>query len=170
MTEEVILREVTLREVTLREVRDDDLPIFFTQQLDPDANYMAAFTSKDPTDRAAFDAHWRKIRGDSEIVNRTIEVDGQVAGHIASFVQFGEREVSYWLGREYWGRGIATRALTAFLREYPTRPLHARVVKDNEASLRVLQKCGFVICGEDRGFANARGAEVEEYVLVCDPG
>jgi RimJ/RimL family protein N-acetyltransferase len=152
----------------LRDIVDDDLPIFFEQQLDPTANYMAAFTAKDPTDRAAFDAHWHRIRIDAGTLNKTIVVDGQVVGHIASFEQFGEREVSYWIGREYWGRGFATRGLLAFLRHETTRPLHARAVKDNLASLAVLQKCGFAIVGEDRGFANARGAEVEEYILRLD--
>jgi RimJ/RimL family protein N-acetyltransferase len=150
----------------LREVWDDDLPTFFTQQLDPDANYMAAFTAADPTDRAAFDAHWRRIRSDSGVLNRTILVDGVIAGHVASFEYAGEREVTYWLGKEFWGQGIATRALAAFLQEETTRPLHARAAKDNIGSVRVLQKCGFTITGEDKGFANARGVETEEYVLV----
>jgi RimJ/RimL family protein N-acetyltransferase len=150
----------------LREVWDEDLPIFFAQQLDPAANHMAAFTTKDPADRAAFDAHWRRIRGDANILNRTILVDGEVAGHVASFENFGEREVTYWLGKEFWGRGIATRALMAFLKQETTRPLHARAAKDNIGSVRVLQKCGFTITGEDKGFANARGAEIEEYVMV----
>ncbi len=152
----------------LRAIVDDDLPIFFEQQLDPTANYMAAFTAKDPTDRAAFDAHWHRIRSDAGNLNKTIVVDGQVVGHIASFEQFGKREVSYWIGREHWGRGFATRGLLAFLQHETTRPLHARAVKDNLASLRVLQKCGFAIVGEDKGFANARGAEVEEYILKLD--
>ena len=45
------------------------------------------------------------------------------------------------------------------------RPMYARVVKDNIASLRVLEKCGFTICGEGKGFAYARGEEVEEFIL-----
>jgi RimJ/RimL family protein N-acetyltransferase len=123
--------------LVLRDVVDDDLPIFFEHQLDPTANYMAAFTAKDPNDRAAFDAHWQRIRADANILNKTILVDGQVAGHLASFEQFGEREVSYWLGREYWERGIATRGLAAFLGLVTMRPLYARAAKDNTASLRV---------------------------------
>jgi RimJ/RimL family protein N-acetyltransferase len=149
----------------LRSVTDDDLEIFFTQQLDPEANYMAAFTAKDPSNRAAFAAHWRKIRNAPTITNRTIVVDGQVAGYVASFVQFGEREVTYWLGKEFWGKGLATRALAALLAEVTERPIYARAAKDNIASIRVLQKCGFTITGEDKGFANGRGAEVEEYIL-----
>ncbi len=153
-------------DIVLRDVTDDDLPIFFEQQLDPDANYMAAFTSKDPTDRYAFMAHWARIRADETIINRTILCDGQVAGSVASFRDFGELEVTYWLGKDFWGRGIATRALAMFLEYQTTRPIYARAAKDNTASLRVLQKCGFVITGEDSGYANARGEVIEEYMLT----
>ena len=153
-------------DIVLREVTDDDLPIFFEQQLDPDANYMAAFTSRDPTDRDAFMAHWARIRADETIINRTVVYNGQVAGSVASFEDGGRREVTYWLGREFWGKGIATRALTALLNYQTTRPIYARAAKDNAASVRVLQKCGFVITGEDKGYANARGQEIEEYILT----
>lgn len=152
--------------IRLREVAAADLPIFFEQQLDPEAIRMAAFTAADPADRAAFDRHWARILADATIVNRTIEADGAVAGHIACFEEDGRREVSYWLGRQYWGRGIATQALAALLAQIAERPLHARVAKDNPASLRVLERCGFAVAGEDRGFANGRGAEVEEWLLV----
>ncbi|HEY7341218.1 MAG TPA: GNAT family N-acetyltransferase [Ktedonobacterales bacterium] len=153
-------------DIVLRDVIDDDLPIFFEQQLDPDANYMAAFTSRDPTDRDAFMAHWARIRADATTVNQTVLLDGQVAGSVASFEDFGQPEVTYWLGREFWGKGIATRALAAFLEYQTTRPIYARAAKDNAASLRVLQKCGFVITGEDKGYANARGEVIEEYILT----
>ena len=153
-------------DIVLRDVTDDDLPIFFEQQLDPDANYMAAFTHKDPTDRDAFMAHWARIRADETIINRTVLCDGQVAGSVASFEDFGQLEVTYWLGREFWGKGIATRALASLLAFQTTRPIYARAAKDNAASLRVLQKCGFVITGEDKGYANARGQVIEEYILT----
>jgi len=149
----------------LRDVTEDDLPTFFDHQRDPGANHMAAFTARDPSDRDAFAAHWIKILGDESIMVKTILFDGRVAGHVLSFEQFGEREVSYWIGKKYWGKGIATVALSEFLGNVKTRPLHARAAKDNAASIRVLEKCGFVISGEDRGFSNARGKEVEELVL-----
>lgn len=152
--------------VELRAVEEADLPIFFEQERDPIAVHMAAFTAKDPNDRAAFDAHWRKILNDETIVNRTILVDGEVAGHVATFIMFDEREVSYWLDRRYWGQGIATHALALFLAQLPMRPLYARAAQDNIGSIRVLQKCGFVITGEDQGFANARGQEIKEYVFT----
>ncbi len=156
--------------VVLREVRDEDLETLFRHQQDPVAGRMAAFTAKDPADRAAFMAHWGRIRSDPTVTNRAVLADGRLAGYVASFLRFGTPEVSYWLGREFWGRGIATAALAAFLPSVAARPLYARVVKDNAASLRVLEKCGFVIYGEDRGFANARGGEAEEYLLVLGAG
>jgi RimJ/RimL family protein N-acetyltransferase len=151
--------------VILRDVNEDDLPIFFEQQSDTTANYMAAFTAKDPSDKVAFKAHWEKILDDERIIKKTIIFNGQVAGQVSSFEQFGEPEVSYWIGREYWGKGIATRALSQLLDYVNIRPLYARAAKDNIASIRVLEKCGFKICGEDKGFSNARAEEVEEYVL-----
>lgn len=154
--------------VTLRAVEDRDLDDFFAHVQDPEALHMAAFTPKDPSDREAFDAHWRRIRGDAAIVMRTILADGIVAGHVASFVMEGEREVTYWVDRALWGRGVATAALGQFLGIDTVRPLRARVAKDNAGSLRVLEKCGFRIVGEDRGFANARNAEVEEYLLLLE--
>lgn len=155
-------------DIFLRDVIDDDLPLFFEQQRDPEANFMAAFTARDPNDREAFMAHWSRIRADESTTNQTIVSGGQVAGNIACFSDFGEPDIGYWLGKAFWGKGIATRALAAFLRQIHTRPLYARAAKDNAASLRVLQKCGFVITGEDKGFSNARGQDVEEYILTME--
>ncbi len=153
-------------ELFLRDVVEDDLPSFFDFQLDPDANYMAAFTARDPTDRGAFTAHWNRILAEPTNIIRTIVCDGQVVGSVSSYVESGRPEVTYWIGRAHWGRGIATRALTAFLKEAnTTRPIYARVSKDNLGSRRVLEKCGFQVIGEMRGFANARGQEIEELLL-----
>ncbi len=150
----------------LREVVQDDLALFFEFQLDPAANDMAAFTAEDPTDREAFTAHWRKIMSDPTTINRTIVCDGQVVGSVSSYVESGRPEVTYWIGRAYWGKGIGTRALTAFLAQVnTTRPIYARVAQDNLGSRRILEKCGFQVIDEMKGFANARGREVEELLL-----
>jgi RimJ/RimL family protein N-acetyltransferase len=154
----------------LRDVREADLPTFFEHQQDKGAVSMIAFAIKDPADRSAFQERWTKILGDPSILKKTILVDGRVAGHLMCFERFGLSEVGYWLGRDYWGQGLATRALSAFLAQLPRRPLHARVAKDNLASLRVLEKCGFRITGEDKAFANARGTEVEEFILSLPNG
>jgi RimJ/RimL family protein N-acetyltransferase len=155
-----------MREVLLRDVEESDLPIFFEHQLDPAANHMAAFTAEEPADRAAFTAHWNKILADGAITKKSILLDGQVAGYVVSFERFGKPEVSYWIGRQYWGQGLATKALSEFLKEFSQRPLYARAAKDNMASIRVLEKCAFEIVSEDKGFANARGREIEEFILV----
>ncbi len=152
--------------VQLRDIVDTDLDIFFAQQQEPAGVQMAAFTAKDPSDRVAFDNHWAKIRADESITLQTILYEGDVAGSIVCHSWFGEPEISYWLGEAFWGKGIATAALHKFLSHLPTRPLFARVAQDNIGSLRVLQKCGFVITGEDKGFAQGRGEETAEFILT----
>jgi RimJ/RimL family protein N-acetyltransferase len=128
-------------EVRLRKVTDDDLTVFFAQQQDPEANRMAAFPARD---RDTFTAHWAKIRADPSVTVRTVVADGCIAGNIVRFEAAGKPLVGYWIGREFWGRGIATRALGAFVREVRMRPLYARVASHNAGSIRVLEKCGFV--------------------------
>jgi RimJ/RimL family protein N-acetyltransferase len=154
-------------DVSLREVRDDDLPVFYVYSNDLEAIRMAAFTTKDPSDRTHFDAHWARIRQDPSIVARTVVgEDDEIVGHVSVFGPADEREVTYWIGREYWGRGAATAALRELLRVVPERPVRARAAADNGGSIRVLEKCGFVVTGGDRGFANARGEEIDEVVLT----
>jgi RimJ/RimL family protein N-acetyltransferase len=157
-------------QIVLRDVVADDLPIFYQQHLDPEANDMAAFTAKDPTDREAFMHHWQKILNDDSTTNKTVICVDQVAGSVSSYRDEAMEgpEVTYWLGKPFWGQGIATQALTAFLNIVDVRPIFARVAKDNLASRRVLEKCGFRVCGEGRGYANARGMEIEELVLRRD--
>ncbi len=170
MRKDLLPRGVAAREVQLREVLESDLPTFFEFQRDPVANRMAAFTARDPADRAAFQAHWAKILSDDTITVKSIVFDGRVVGHVAKFVdkEFGKAEVTYWIGREFWGRGLATKALSEFLRHVAMRPIYGRAAKDNLASLRVLEKCGFRIVGYAKGFANARGEEIEEAMLELD--
>ncbi|MGH2503532.1 MAG: GNAT family N-acetyltransferase [Ktedonobacterales bacterium] len=159
--------------VSLRPVEDSDLSIFFEQEQDPDARHMAAFTTADPTNRTAFLAHWKRVRSDDTMASRTIIWDGQVAGHLGSWIEADggadpTRELGYWLGKPFWGKGIATRALTLFLRELPMRPLYAHAAKDNLGSIRVLEKCGFIKIGEDMYYAHARSAEIPEIRLRLD--
>jgi RimJ/RimL family protein N-acetyltransferase len=154
--------------IILRNVIEDDLPIFFKHQQNREANHMAAFTSIDPSDWDSFTTHWNKILTDKDIMKQTIIIENNVVGHILRFEQFGEPEVSYWIGKEYWGKGIATKALREFLKHITIRPLYARAAKDNAGSLKVLDKCGFVITGEDSGYSNARGEDVEEFILTLN--
>jgi RimJ/RimL family protein N-acetyltransferase len=152
----------------LREVRDEDLGALFEQWADPAAAQMAAFTPPDHMEWDAFERRWSRLRADVTVLNRAIVVDGDVTGTIGSWGGPDEREVTYWIGRAYWGKGIATCALRAFLILDPARPLHARVAYDNVASRRVLEKCGFHVIATERGFAQARSCEIEELVLQLD--
>jgi len=127
-------------QVQLRDVEAGDLPLFFEHQRDPVAVAMVAFNSRQ---REAFDQHWAKLLADEKNLAKTIVADGKVAGNIGSWTSDGKREIGYWIDRALWGRGIATEALSLFLRLEQTRPLHAGVAKHNTASIRVLQKCGF---------------------------
>jgi RimJ/RimL family protein N-acetyltransferase len=151
--------------VALRPVEDADLDALFDQMRDPEAVRMAAFTADDPDDRAAFDAHLARVRNSPGITLRAVTHDGQLVGSMASFVSGGETEITYWIDRRAWGRGIASRALALFLGQVPVRPLHARAASDNAGSLRVLQKAGFEIIGTEKSFAPARDAEIEETIL-----
>jgi RimJ/RimL family protein N-acetyltransferase len=126
--------------ILLRDVSADDLLILLEQQLDPVATQMAAFPARD---RKAFMAHWAKIMADSNNILKTILYGDQVAGNIVSWEHNVEREVGYWLGREFWGKGIATQGLTLFLQQVTARPLYAYVAQRNLASIRVLERCGF---------------------------
>jgi len=120
----------------------DDLPIFFDHQRDPEANRMAGFP---PRERDAFMTHWNSILRDASVAVRTVLLDGQVAGNVVAFGYEGRREVGYWIGRAFWGKGVAASALRAFLAEVPERPIYAGVAEGNVASIRVLEKCGFRI-------------------------
>lgn len=154
--------------LVIRNVTEADLDHFFQFQLDPEARRMAAFVAEDPNDRAAFDAHWKKILSDETLIQKTVEVDGQVVGNLGKFVMFDRPQVTYWIGKEFWGRGIATAALARFLAEYQARPLYAQAALDNVGSIRVLEKCGFVQVDTDRGFSKVRGEEIDEVILKLE--
>ncbi len=129
---------------------------------------MAAFTAGDPDDRTAFDAHMAKVRSTPGTTLRAITCDGQLVGSVASFVFDGETDVTYWIDRAAWGRGIATRALELLMDLVPIRPLHARAASDNVGSLRVLQKSGFKIIRTENSFAPGRNSDIEETILRRD--
>ncbi|MCO1574516.1 GNAT family N-acetyltransferase [Crossiella sp. SN42] len=154
--------------VALRPVQDTDLDALFEQMRDPEAVRMAAFTARDPNDRAAFDAHVHKLRTSPEVTLRAVTSDGRLVGTIGNFVLDGDTEVTYWIDRSAWGQGIASRALALLLAGLPVRPVYARAASDNLGSLRVLHKAGFVAIGTEVAYAAARDAEIEETVLRLD--
>ena len=158
---------MSLEDVTLRDVTDADLDILFEQQLDPGANYMAGFTVKDPADRDAFMAKWARIMADETITVQTIVFGGAVAGSVLCWrdPELAHPEVSYWLGREFWGKGLATRALGELVDVVTARPLHAWVAKSNVGSVRVLEKCGFVVAGSRAEVDEKLGERIEELLF-----
>jgi RimJ/RimL family protein N-acetyltransferase len=154
--------------VSLRPLEDRDLDAIFQQVTDPESIQMAAFTSEHQTDRRAFFNRMSRLRADTSVSNRVIDVDGAIAGTIASFRIDDQLEVTYWVDREQWGKGIATAALQLLLAETAERPVYARAASDNVGSLRVLEKAGFRRVGVDRGYANGRGEEIEETIMRLD--
>lgn len=150
--------------ITLRALRDDDLDQLFRWESDPAAASMAAFTRADPTDRAAFDEHYQRVRSDPDNTNRAIEEDGALAGMIASFTIEGDRELTYWVDPARWGRGVASAAVLLFLERETQRPLFARVAAHNRGSATVLERNGFVRIGEETSWADGPGEHVLEHV------
>jgi [ribosomal protein S5]-alanine N-acetyltransferase len=151
-------------QITLRKTEITDLEFLFIFQLDQEANYLAAFTSKDPTNKAAYIEKYSKFLNNPTINNQTIILGDRIVGSIAKFEIEGEAGLTYWIDKKYWGKGIATNALRAFLKIENTRPIIAAAAFDNFGSQKVLEKCHFVKIGKDRGFANARQAEIEEFI------
>ena len=143
----------------LRDVVESDLPVFFEHQRDPEAARMAAFPARE---KEAFMAHWRKILADDTVATKTILFEGEVAGNVGAFDRGGRRLVGYWLGREFWGKGLATKALAELLTIETTRPIYAYVATANVGSVRVLEKCGFTLVGHEIEFNERLGEEIDE--------
>lgn len=147
--------------ISLHEPTLADLELFFEHQADPEGSRMVGST---PRSREAFFEHWVRTSADPTVTRKTVLYKGRVAGYVGRFERLGTPEICYWLGREFWGGGVASRALAIFLAADGRRPLWGRVAKRNPASVRVLEKCGFVISGEDR-YAGPSGEEIEEFIL-----
>lgn len=150
--------------VRLRPVWDGDLDRLFLFERDPVAVRMAAFTRADPSDRQAFDAHYRRVRSDPEVILCAIEHEGSLVGTIGSFTTEGRREITYWIDPDRWGQGLASAALEAFLSVEDTRPLFARVAVHNVASSKVLTRAGFVEIDHETSYAAGVGSAVVERI------
>ncbi len=129
---------------------------------------MAAFTRADPADRAAFDAHYQRVRANPHNTSLAIEEDGVLAGMIASFNVDGDRELTYWVDPERWGRGIASTAVQTFIQQETERPLFARAAARNLGSSKVLLRNGFVKIGEETSWAAGVGHDVLEHIYRLD--
>jgi ribosomal-protein-alanine N-acetyltransferase len=150
--------------ITLAVTEKDDLNLFFQFQLDEEASYMAAFMPKDPHNKTAYIEKYTKFLSDPTINMRTIRYNDVIVGSLAKFVIENNAGITYWIDRKFWGRGIATTALKEFLKVEQTRPIYGHVAFDNYGSQKVLEHCHFVKIGVDKGFANARQTEIEEYI------
>ncbi|WEK17910.1 MAG: GNAT family N-acetyltransferase [Candidatus Pedobacter colombiensis] len=150
--------------ITLTETEKYDLDTLFQFQLDKEANYLAAFTAKDPNDKAAYIEKYAKILADPTINMKTIKMNNTIVGSVSRFLMEGDNEITYWIDKKHWGKGIASTALKNFLTLENIRPILGRVAFDNVGSQKVLEKCGFIKIGRDKGFANARQLEIEEFI------
>jgi RimJ/RimL family protein N-acetyltransferase len=154
--------------ITLRALHDEDLDDLFRWESDPRAASMAAFTRADPADRAAFDAHYERVRSEPDNTNLAIEEDGVLAGMIASFTVEGERELTYWIDPLRWGRGVASGAVQIFLRLETRRPLFGRAAAHNLGSSKVLLRNGFIKIGDETSSADGVGEDVLEHIYRLD--
>jgi len=155
--------------IDLRPFDDDDLDAVFEMMRDREAVEMAAFTASDPDDRAAFDAWIARQRADDDVLCLVVTEDGGFAGTAAAFTVDGDREVSYWIARHAWGRGVATAALRLLISHEPVRPLFARSAARNAASIAVLRKVGFTELSRNIDFAPGIGRDTEEIVFTLVP-
>jgi RimJ/RimL family protein N-acetyltransferase len=151
-------------DLTLRPTEISDLEHLFLFQLDAEAGYLAAFMPEDPSDKNAYIKKYEGLLTNPTVNMQTILVDENIAGSISKFEIEGEAEITYWIDKKFWGQGIATTALKYLLSIESTRPIFGRVAFDNLGSQKVLEKCGFVKIGKDKGFANARQTEIEEFI------
>lgn len=154
--------------IELAKTTKEDLETLFVFQTNEKGIEMAAFTSENPHDKAAYMTKWSKIIENPAIKMETIRLDGVVVGSVVHFDMMDETNVSYWIDQPQWGKGIATAALKKFVEGANKRPLFARVAFDNIGSQKVLEKSGFKNIGAEQGFANARGKEIEEFVYRFD--
>ena len=154
--------------IVLRNLEDSELDLLYLWERDPRAVELASFTRADPSDRAAFDAHYERIRSDQGVTLRAIDDGGGLVGTIGSFTMDGAREITYWIDPSRWGEGLASSALRAFLAVETTRPLHGRVAEHNVGSATVLARAGFVRIGSETSFADGLGRNVVEHVYRLD--
>jgi [ribosomal protein S5]-alanine N-acetyltransferase len=155
---------IKMNSIVLRATTISDLDTLFTFQTDKEGGYLAAFMPKDPTDKSAYIDKYTKLLDNPTVNNQTIILDNIIVGSIAKFIVQGDTEITYWIDRKFWGQGIATEALDRLLAIETSRPIFGRVAFDNFGSQKVLEKCGFLKIGSDKGFANARQAEIEEFI------
>ena len=155
-----------MKTLELRRTQPSDLDTLFDFQADDEAGYMAAFVNPSSwKDKEAYIAKWEKLLNDNTINSWTILHDGAVAGSVGTWMMDGEPQITYGIGKQFWGRGLATTAVELFLEKADIRPLYGRAAADNIRSIKILEKAGFKKTGTDRAFAAARNEEIEEVIF-----
>lgn len=150
--------------IELTKTTQEDLETLFVFQTNKDGIWMAAFTAEDPSDKEFYMKKWTKIVENPTMRMQTIRFNNKIVGSVIHFDVMEETNISYWIDQPYWGKGLATEGLKAFIKDSIKRPLFARVAYDNYGSQKVLEKCGFKSIGQEKGFANARKMEIKEFV------
>ena len=151
--------------INLRKTNSDHLYTLFEFQTDQEANYLAAFTSENPSDKKAYIEKWTKLLSNEKVNANTILLNDEIVGSITKYEMNENAEITYWIEKKFWGKGIASNALEKFLKIEKKRPIYGRVAFDNIGSVKVLEKNGFSKIGTDNGFANARAKNIEEFVF-----
>ncbi len=150
--------------IILKNTKLEDLETLYFQQQDPEANVMAAFPARD---YFTFMQHWNnKILNNPNNIAKTIFFNSEIAGSILSWQQESKHFVGYWIGREFWAKGIASQALSLLLEEISIRPIYAYVAEHNKASIRVLQKQGFQFLQSEKLQSPTHKEIINEWVFV----
>jgi len=155
--------------IELRGVDEEDVDAIFEMMRDREAIAMAAFTAEHPDDRDAFDAWFARVTNSPDVTYVVVTENGAFAGTAATFTVGDDREVTYWIARNAWGRGVASEALHQLVAHEPVRPLFARVAAGNAASIAVLRKAGFTEVSRSTAYAPGIGADTEEIVFTLVP-
>lgn len=157
-----------IKKIELRNTKQSDLEKLFIFQLDKEANFLAAFTSKDPSNKEEYINKWSQLLTNSTVTMQTVLTNNEIVGSVVKYEMEGNAEITYWIDKQFWGFGITTIALEKFLMIENMRPIYGRVAFDNFGSQKVLEKCEFEKIGIEKGFANARSKEIEEYIYKLD--
>lgn len=160
------IRMNKVNDILLKKTNTADLETLFGFQLDEDSNYLAGFTSKNPSDKQTYFEKYTNLLSDHTVNMKTIFLNSEIVGNIAKFEMEGNTEITYWIDKASWGKGIATLALSQFLKIEKRRPIYGRVAFVNFGSIKVLERCGFTKIGTETNFANARESEIEEYIYL----
>lgn len=155
--------------IDLRDFDDDDHDAVFAMMRDREALELVAFTADHPDDPDEFDAWLHRRRAHPDVTLFTVTEDGGYAGTAALFRTEADREVTIWLARHAWGRGIGTATLEILVSREPERPLYARAAAHNAAAVAILRRVGFAEVSRAVSFAPGLGRDAEQVVFALVP-